>query len=102
MRNEPNKPVWPWIVGLLVLTPVLYAISFGPACWISSRAVVGDDAISVIYLPITWIMDGNEKIADQINWYAQIGATRGWGWIKWDVGNETWRWMFVSPPPRFR
>ena len=33
MSDDSSKPLWPWIVVLLVGLPVLYVASFGPACW---------------------------------------------------------------------
>ena len=32
MSDNRKKPLWPWIVALLIGLPVLYVASFGPAC----------------------------------------------------------------------
>lgn len=35
-----------------VVLPVLYVASFGPACWISSRAQPSGEIASIIYRPL--------------------------------------------------
>ncbi len=40
MSGERRKAVWPWVVFLPVWLPILYAASFGPACWLADRKVV--------------------------------------------------------------
>jgi hypothetical protein len=29
--SDDRKPIWPWVVALLIALPVLYVASFGPA-----------------------------------------------------------------------
>ena len=64
MSEERKKPVWPWIVALLIGLPVLYVASFGPACWISSRLNSGSSAVSCVYRPIMWATSKNDWISD--------------------------------------
>ncbi len=40
-----------WIV-VAVMLPVFYVVSFGPACWISSRAQPSGYIVSIIYRPL--------------------------------------------------
>lgn len=55
--SEERKPLWPWIVALLIGLPVLYVASFGPACRLNSRVYAsGDPAVAnrsmFVYFPI--------------------------------------------------
>src|SRR5262245_6608721 len=70
MSDDRKKPLWPWIVALLIGLPVLYVASFGPACWLGSRDIV---EISALYRPISaWLPDG--ELAGPVGWYATLGA----------------------------
>jgi hypothetical protein len=41
-----------WFIGLSVVLPLLYAASFGPACWIVGRTITGMPALRMIYRPL--------------------------------------------------
>jgi hypothetical protein len=78
-RTKPGLAFYATIILLVVL--VLYPLSFGPACWISSRTTLGRETIKAAYFPISRLWKrGPEPIADAINWYCYIGAARGWYW----------------------
>ena|SRR5579872_1743411 len=80
-----------WTLAVTLSLPVLYAASFGPACWITSRVTVGVPVVNVVYLPMMWIENVSpEFIQDGILWYSKIGSARGWCW---SGGNE---WMDFS------
>src|SRR5262245_30432166 len=52
-RRKPSWVVWTTIASVCLL--VLYPLSFGPACWITSRTG-GNDAIPTIYGPFLFVM----------------------------------------------
>jgi hypothetical protein len=80
-----------WTLAAVVGVPTLYIMSFGPACWISSRVTVGVPVVNVVYLPMMRIENVSpEFIQDGILWYSRIGSARGWCW---SGGNE---WMDFS------
>jgi len=61
MTDDCNKPVWPWIVALLIGLPALYVASFGPACWLHSAKIVPYDVIDAGYRPLLYMaFDGPE------------------------------------------
>ena len=81
MTDDHKKPFWPWIVALLIGLPVLYVASFGPACWITSRANRCASVIGTVYKPMTWAMSSDdETLWRLITWYAEIGAPINWHW----------------------
>jgi hypothetical protein len=84
MSDDRKKPLWTWIVALVIGLPVLYVASFGPACWwLSSKCSTPpfSDAqeASVLYLPIGWIYDCSVEgspegswLTTAIGWYATL------------------------------
>jgi hypothetical protein len=44
MSEKAKRPVWPWIVVLLITVPIVYGFSFGPACWLSLRSGSAGDS----------------------------------------------------------
>ena len=84
MSEERKKPVWQWIIGLLVMAPVLYVASFGPVC----RAIPLSASYHVFhpletfYKPLILAVryTGRECLSDAICWY----------------GGETGLYVYVS------
>jgi hypothetical protein len=78
--SEQRKPLWPWIVALLIGVPVLYVASFGPACWwFSEVSAANFSRIHVerasraphAYWPVGWIaIHGPASVRRAIGWYA--------------------------------
>ena len=48
-RKKPGAAFWATVVVVVVL---IYPLSFGPACWISSRFNRGAKLVPIIYLPV--------------------------------------------------
>lgn len=98
VRTINRRERWAkWTLAAVVAVPVLYVLSFGPACWISSRANSGSSVVSAVYRPLTWGASRNNHVDDALSWYSEIGAARDW---KWDGGTWTeYRWI-LSPKAR--
>ena len=71
--SDERKPLWPWIVALLIGLPVLYVGSFGPVCWLNERGVLKAAAVSAIYSPVLATAE-NCRLPNVIDWYARLGA----------------------------
>src|SRR5262249_41700405 len=60
MSDERRKHGWPfWFAVVLIVVPVLYVASFGPACWLMARLDHPDwlvGLLDTIYVPITTCM----------------------------------------------
>jgi hypothetical protein len=98
-----------WIAVALLVALVAYPISFGPACWITSRADRGQNLLPVMYWPILKLLCCNEvhdlaarhpqngereKGVDGFSlkrgplwWYAEVGPSEGAHWF-YSVGYE--------------
>jgi hypothetical protein len=74
MRDE-GKPVWPWIVALLIGLPVLYVVSFGPACWITSHFVLEREPVNIAYRPLAKasLAMGENWPTMPLLWYGTLG-----------------------------
>jgi len=77
MSDERKKSVWPWSVSVLITLPFLYIASFGPACWISERTGIGEQAISKVFWPMVWFAEKNLRAREVVLWYASVGVTSG-------------------------
>jgi len=38
MSERKQRPLWPVLTTTLIVLPVLYVASFGPACWLAASA----------------------------------------------------------------
>jgi hypothetical protein len=67
--SDDRKPVWPWIVALLMGLPVVYVLSIGPAWWIyehSKSQIIGRCYYS-FYAPIGWCWPA--QMQPVLDWY---------------------------------
>ncbi len=98
-RKKPGLAFWATVV---VVVPILYVASFGPACWIISRLDAETAWIPTVYRPITIIWDsGPSQMGTILESYSAFGCERDWGWI-WvnstDIdGNPVEFWAFAGP-----
>ncbi len=93
-----------WTAGLVGL-PVLYVLSFGPACWLTSRTGYGASVIAGIYKPIVYLRRLRhgmpprcEEVGKAIEVYAELGAANDWMWVERlndDTGGYEPAWINV-------
>ena|SRR6266568_9573338 len=88
------------VVGL----PAVYALSFGPACWISSHCLKGQAAVTTIYRPLGWVCTSNSAQPDlqyAMQKYSQFAAADSWQWVRGNYGSPEW-WGLSRPRPVVR
>jgi hypothetical protein len=57
MSDDQQRPLWPWIVVLLIGFSVVYVVSFGRACWLVAREKIPFAPTAAVYRPISrWIL----------------------------------------------
>ena len=74
MRRESGTsgPLIFIAIGLLVLLPVLYILSAGPASWLYTHGYLSPDEggfVWVFYTPMRWVCERCEPASDFITWY---------------------------------
>jgi len=105
MPDEKKPAVAFWTTAMVLALLVGYLLSFGPACWCTSRLNAGASAMSVIYRPLTWVMlpDSSHLPTRFIIGYAKIGAPEDWQWgAVIDVKGQCIGWLWrstLSVPP---
>jgi multisubunit Na+/H+ antiporter MnhE subunit len=66
-----------WTLAALLGLPVLYALSFGPWCWISSRLQPSGKLDAAIYSPIIRAgYRGPLAMRESIRWWASFGMSK--------------------------
>jgi len=86
-KTKPGVAIWATVVVVVLL--VAYPVSFGPACWITSRAD-GNRLIPKIYWPVAWI-GTHSTLSGAIVWYAQLGMPKdGYVYLPTKRGQPCW------------
>lgn len=60
---------------LLMLLPVLYVLSIGPAVWLHDRGLMSnglDEIAEVVYAPLDWAADASPLIEDPLDFYIEL------------------------------
>jgi hypothetical protein len=98
VRIVNRRERWAKRTALILAMVLAYLVSFGPACWISSRTNRGAELMDVIYQPMTWGMTlsyDKSPLDYALTKYAEIGAPYGWKWrrtVSGGIVGETWHW----------
>jgi hypothetical protein len=109
MTSDRKKPgVAFWVAVAVVVVLVGYPLSFGPACWVSSRTEIGIESLPVIYRPILTLMKIDDSPADlrlrltlaplggkgptTLYFYPSGIASRYADWF----AAENWQWRFLQ------
>jgi hypothetical protein len=69
-----QRSIWPSIITTLVGLPVLYVVSFGPACWLCERLGKGTREVSTVYWPVIWAGNRLPLGPRVMSQYARLGA----------------------------
>jgi len=63
---------------LLVLAPVVWALGFGPAVWLTAEGCLDREVVERAYGPIlSAAVGGPEAIREAISWWGSLGVRRG-------------------------
>lgn len=75
MDQKNCRSLWPKITLTLVVLAALYVISFGPACWISSRVQAKENAVETVYQPLLrLVLSGPDWLRRAVIWYSAFGV----------------------------
>ena len=56
-------------VGFVLLLPVLYVLSAGPALWLFYHGYASRETMDIVYAPLNWAGGYCEPFGDFTNWY---------------------------------
>ena len=59
------------IAAAVLLLPVGYVLSVGPAAWLIHNRYL-DDSTVILYLPLRWLHDQCKPIGDALEWYMKL------------------------------
>jgi len=92
MSGPGRKPGAVFWATVMVVAGLLYPLSFGPACWITSRAHFGRTTMPIAYCPVLWAMSLDGRIRRGFDEYARFGtpAKDNWQWINWSSSGWAW------------
>src|SRR5436190_24023387 len=63
------------LAGTLIGLPLLYVMSFGPACWIANRYRPLRGVVKSIFSPAAWAyFKTPDTVGNAISWYANAGG----------------------------
>jgi hypothetical protein len=68
MERE-RRSIWATVTIAVLLVPILYVLSIGPANWLIIRGVVGSEPLAVVYAPIDWMANRSEPFTEAVMWY---------------------------------
>jgi hypothetical protein len=73
MSNEEKERsrVLYWVVGAVVLAPLLYVLSIGPAGMICERMGIDPEPMRPVYAPVVWLHD-NTPLKGPLEWYVRL------------------------------
>jgi hypothetical protein len=60
-RNKPGAALWASVV--VVVLPLFYVLSFGPAYWITHRCKLGVEAFNASFWPLGWVAHHDRDFA---------------------------------------
>jgi hypothetical protein len=84
-----------WATVVLVVVLLAYPLSFGPACWMTSRMAGPTRMLPIVYRPILWVMGSCPHMSQIFCDYARFGTQKelNWNWSNWRSGSSsTWVW----------
>ena len=70
-RNRPCG-CGPLAASLLLVLPVLYVLSDGPAWWLWSRGYLPEELLLTLYAPLNWLADRSDAISLALDWYESL------------------------------
>jgi hypothetical protein len=70
--DQPRRLVAVLIAGAIILLPVAYVLSVGPANWLYNHGPISQpakDLITHVYWPLGWLCDHCKPFFDVLAWY---------------------------------
>jgi len=69
--DRRSSPLAVLVAAAILLLPVAYVLSVGPAVWLFDHGYLGEWA-SVIYAPLVHLYENCKPVAAALDWYIQL------------------------------
>jgi len=79
-KHERRSSTAVVVLCMVIVLPVAYVLSYGPASWLVQHSYMSIRAFMFIYWPIAWSCNQSEALGAAIDWYELLwvdGPTRG-------------------------
>jgi hypothetical protein len=60
------------MLAVVLLLPVLYVLSIGPAARLVFRGYMQPETVKAIYAPVQWLADQNHAVNFTLTWYVNL------------------------------
>jgi len=70
-QDRQRSPLIAWLITAVVLSPFLYVLSFGPACWLGNNGYLADEA-KIVYVPLALLAQYCPPLRDALQWYIDL------------------------------
>jgi hypothetical protein len=60
------------ILAAMLLLPVLYVLSIGPAAWLCVKGYIDSDSSMAIYWPVLWLAGQSQAPKVALGWYISL------------------------------
>lgn len=75
-KETRAQPLAVIIIVVLLMLPVFYVLSVGPAVWLISQGYLDDGAARWFYGPLEWLAERSEMIRSCFQWYVSLFLDR--------------------------
>ncbi len=72
MKRDARAPLIVAIALLLLLVPVLYVLSIGPACWLAYNDCISREAVTWLYSPVLNYAKQNRGAVEWLACYLEL------------------------------
>jgi hypothetical protein len=72
LRHVKGRGGWAVLAFGLVLAPILYVLSIGPAYWLVWHGTISEETALTAYAPIEWVADRSTPIERLLTIYIRL------------------------------
>ena len=72
-ETKPRSSLAVWLI--LICVPMAYALTIGPACWLSTHYVLGEQGAAVLkafYTPLELVANSCLPLSRLLKWYIEL------------------------------
>jgi len=70
-HDRKRGPLVGCLVVAIIVLPILYVLSFGPACWLGNNGFLGEEA-KILYAPLVLVAEWCPPLKGELQWYIDL------------------------------